>query len=50
MDTSRAIFPDRRIGNLLAGSEANLLVLAGNPIEDLSNVRRIVRRFKAGNL
>ena len=50
METPRAIFPHRRVGSLLSGSEANLLVLGGNPIADLSNVRRIVRRMKGGRL
>jgi hypothetical protein len=50
IDTPKAMFPGRRIGSLQSGSEANLLVLAGNPVADLSNVRRIMRRMKEGYL
>lgn len=50
VETPRAIFPQRRIGVLESGYEANLLVLSGNPIDDLRNVRRIALRMKAGRL
>jgi imidazolonepropionase-like amidohydrolase len=46
--TPRAIFPERRIGLLQDGYEASFLALAGNPLEDLANVRRINLRFKQG--
>jgi imidazolonepropionase-like amidohydrolase len=46
--TPQAIFPDRRIGRLQDGFEASFLVLAGNPLEDLGNVRRITMRVKQG--
>ena len=48
--TPRAIFPTRRIGGLGDGDEASLLVLAGNPITDFSNVRRIRLRLKQGHV
>ncbi|MGQ0835689.1 MAG: MBL fold metallo-hydrolase [Gammaproteobacteria bacterium] len=46
--TPRAIFPNRRIGDFAPGSEANFLVLAANPLEDLANLRRIQRLVKNG--
>ena len=39
-DTPRAIFPQRRVGFLRDGNEANFLALEGNPLEDWRNVRR----------
>jgi imidazolonepropionase-like amidohydrolase len=50
MDTPRAMFPTRRIGSLTSRSEANLVVLAGDPLSDLSNVRRVRRVMKAGRI
>jgi hypothetical protein len=49
-ETARAIFPQRRIGKIAPGYEASLLVLAGDPIVDFSNVKRIVLRMKQGQL
>jgi len=46
--TPQHIFPDRRIGRLAAGYEASFLVLAGNPLEDFGNTRRIELRVKQG--
>ncbi|MCG8456216.1 MAG: hypothetical protein MI919_08030 [Holophagales bacterium] len=40
-ETSRTIFPQRKIGRLLPGYEASLLVLDRNPAEDLANVRSL---------
>lgn len=48
--TPRAIFPERQIGLLRDGYEASFVALNGNPLEDLSNVRRIQFRFKQGVL
>lgn len=47
--TPRAIFPARRIGMLRDGYEASFLVLAGDPLADFANTRRIVRRVKQGS-
>jgi len=47
-DTPAAIFPGRRIGRFDEGYEASFVALAGNPIQDFSQVQRIVRRFKQG--
>jgi imidazolonepropionase-like amidohydrolase len=49
-ETAHAIFPQRKIGKLAPGYEASLLVLAGDPIVDFSNVKRIVLRMKQGQL
>jgi imidazolonepropionase-like amidohydrolase len=48
MDTPRAIFPGRRVGCLESGCEASLLVLDGDPLADLGNLRRISLRIKQG--
>lgn len=50
MATPRAIFRGRKIGTLDSGFEASFLVLAGNPLVDFENVRRIRMRFKEGVL
>ena len=49
-DTPAAIFPDRRIGRFEEGYEASFVALAGNPIEDFSQVEAIRRRVKQGVL
>jgi len=46
--TAATIFPNRRIGRLKEGYEANFLVLAGNPVDDFSNTGRIEMRVKQG--
>jgi imidazolonepropionase-like amidohydrolase len=46
--TARAIFPNRRIGRLADGDEASLLVLDGNPLDDLAALGRIRLRIKQG--
>lgn len=48
--TPRAIFPARRVGGLAAGDEASFLALAGDPLADFGNVRRIVLRVKQGRV
>ena len=48
VQTPRFIFPERRIGYLETGYEANFLVLGGSPIEDLANIRDIRIRVKQG--
>jgi imidazolonepropionase-like amidohydrolase len=45
---ARTTFPGRKIGALREGYEASFLVLAGNPLSDLANVRRIVLAVKDG--
>jgi len=46
--TPKVIFPRREIGALKEGYEANFLVLEGNPIGDLSGVKRTRMRVKHG--
>ncbi|MCC6966043.1 MAG: amidohydrolase family protein [Nitrospira sp.] len=46
--TPAAIFPERKIGRFAEGYEASFLALAGNPIEDFTQVQAIRRRFKQG--
>lgn len=48
--TPRAIFPGRRVGGLANGDEASFLALAGDPLADFANVRRIVLRVKQGRV
>jgi imidazolonepropionase-like amidohydrolase len=45
---ARTAFPERKIGALREGYEASFLVLAENPLDDLSNVQRIVLAVKEG--
>jgi imidazolonepropionase-like amidohydrolase len=47
--TPNVIFPQRKIGALEDGYEANFLVLEGNPIQDFSAVKRIRMRVKQGD-
>lgn len=46
--TPQAIFPNRRIGSIADGYEANFLVLSGDPLADFRNTRRITMRVKRG--
>lgn len=48
--TPKAVFPQRKIGELKEGYEANFLVLDGNPIQDFSEITRIRVRVKQGEL
>ena len=48
-DTPRMIFPQRRIGCLEVGCEASFLSLENNPLEDLTAIESVVRRFKQGH-
>jgi len=48
--TPRRIFPDREIGCLDDGCEASFLALEGNPLDDISHLRRIAVRLKEGRL
>jgi cytosine/adenosine deaminase-related metal-dependent hydrolase len=46
--TARAILPERKIGCLSDGCEASFLALAGDPLGDFANVRKIAFRMKQG--
>jgi len=48
VETPRTIFPQRRIGRLDPGYEANFLVLGGDPILELANLEKITLRVKRG--
>ena len=47
-ETSRQIFPNRKIGKLKEGYEASFLVLTGNPISDFRNIESIDLIVKEG--
>ena len=49
-NTPKTIFPKRKIGALKEGYEASFLALESNPLDDLTNVRKIRYRFKQGHL
>ena len=48
VDTPRTIFPERRLGALAPGHEADFLVLNGDPLDDPENLHRIGMRVKRG--
>lgn len=48
--TPRAIFPNRKIGELREGYEASFLACDRNPLEDLKNIQSISIRFKQGQV
>ncbi|MDQ3025942.1 MAG: amidohydrolase family protein [Pseudomonadota bacterium] len=48
VDTPKTIFPDRMLGELRDGFEANFLVLSGDPLADSANLHRISMRVKGG--
>lgn len=50
IDTGRAIFPDRQIGAIAPGYEADLLVFSQNPAESLEGMRAISHRIMDGEL
>lgn len=45
-----AVFPDRQIGNLADGSEADFLVLSENPLDDIGNIKNTAIHVKGGVL
>jgi imidazolonepropionase-like amidohydrolase len=49
-NTARTIFPGRKVGRLREGYEASFLVLAGDPLQDFMNVKKIEMRIKQGEL
>jgi hypothetical protein len=50
VDTPRTIFPNRKLGALDPGYEANFLVLNANPLADPENLHLIGMRVKAGKV
>ena len=49
-DTPRLLYPERRIGRIADGHEANFLVLDGNPLADAGAMRRIRHRVRDGRM
>ena len=47
-DTPKWIFPEREIGVLADGAEANLVVLEANPLDNLAALRQIQGLYKNG--
>ena len=47
-NTPKLIFPNRKIGSIKDGYEASFLVLEGNPIKDITNIKKISMRVKNG--
>lgn len=47
-ETPRTVFPNRKIGALKSGFEASFLVLEGNPLDDIDNIKSINRYVKKG--
>ncbi len=48
--TPKTIFPKRKIGKIGDGFEASFLVLEGDPTKNVLNIRRILMKFKDGQL
>ena len=48
VNTPKTIFPDRKLGELRDGYEANFLVLNGDPLDDPENLHKIGMRIKHG--
>jgi hypothetical protein len=46
--TAQTIFPERKIGYLKDGYEANFIVLGGDPLRDFKNVTKVRLRVKHG--
>jgi hypothetical protein len=50
VNTPKTIFPDRKLGELREGFEANFLVLGGDPLDDPESLHRIAMRVKQGRV
>ena len=48
LSTAARLFPDRRIGCLHPGCEADFLILEADPTEDIRALRRIAGRVMQG--
>ncbi len=48
--TAQTIFPQRRLGFLKEGYEANFIVLDGDPLTNFKNVSKVRLRVKRGNV
>ena len=47
-NTPATIFPKRRLGKLASGYEGSFVALAGNPVLDFANTKKITLRVKQG--
>ncbi len=47
---AKAIFPGRKIGEIREGYEADFLVLSGNPLVDIENLKNVENVFKSGKI
>ena len=47
-DAARSCWIDSQVGSLAPGMQADVLVVANNPLDDLSNLRRVADVFLAG--
>ncbi|MEW6126779.1 MAG: amidohydrolase family protein [Acidobacteriota bacterium] len=48
--TPQTLYPNRKIGYLKEGYEANFLALEGNPLEDFANIKKVAMRVKKGHV
>jgi hypothetical protein len=48
--TAKTIFPNRKVGELREGYEANFVVLSSNPLQDFSAVQHVIYGVKQGHL
>ena len=48
--TPKLVFPNRKIGKIADGFEASFLILEGDPTKNVLNIRRILMKFKDGQL
>ena len=49
LDSARVVGVDDRTGSITVGKDADLVLLDGNPMEDISTVRRATLVLKGGN-
>jgi len=49
-NTAKTIFPERNLGRLETGYEADFLVLECNPLDEISCIQKIVLRVKRGEV
>lgn len=50
VNASRAMGQEEHFGSIEIGNRADLLLIDGNPLEDIKNARNIRVVFRAGNL
>jgi len=50
INTSKEIFPNRKLGALEEGFEANCLILNRDPTENIDHIKTIALRIKNGKI